>query len=232
MLQQQTNNNSSSSNIPVSERYWTLVDKADKKFSKIRDLPYYEHNRYNIYNFFLWEFLPENRQKLVEAGLMRWEMGEIASRIAQLYHGQYLRTSEASYLSEACIFYEAILTREYFKEESFQDFNLPNKQLRSLARFLMVCLVLNWREMVHHLVSQLKMLVDECKRTFQLMKYRCALNKTAFNIVTFVFLLRLIQSFTGNIVIFEWEPSGSLYLSAGSKSGQNEALGSSRFNDS
>lgn len=94
-------------------------------------------------------------------------MGEIASRIAQLYHGQYLRTSEASYLSEACIFYEAILTREYFKEESFLDFNLPNKQLRSLARFLMVCLVLNRREMVHQLVNQLKMLVDECKRTFQ-----------------------------------------------------------------
>ena len=31
----------------------------------------------------------------------------------------------------------------------------------------MVCLVLNRRKMVHQLVSQLKMLVDECKRTFQ-----------------------------------------------------------------
>ncbi|XWS58659.1 hypothetical protein CRYUN_Cryun08bG0053600 [Craigia yunnanensis] len=39
--QQMNNNNSNSNNIPVSERYWTLVDKADKKFSKIRDLPYY-----------------------------------------------------------------------------------------------------------------------------------------------------------------------------------------------
>ncbi|KAH1032900.1 hypothetical protein J1N35_045074 [Gossypium stocksii] len=49
MSQQQMNNNTSSSNIPVSDRYWTLVDKADKKFSKIRDLPYYERNRYDAY---------------------------------------------------------------------------------------------------------------------------------------------------------------------------------------
>lgn len=115
----------------------------------------------------LWKFQQENRQKLVEAGLKRWEIGEIASRIAQLYFGQYMRTSEASYLSESYVFYEAILTREYFKEGLFQDVNLANKQLRFLARFLMVCLVLNRREMVHHLVNQLKTLVDECKRTFQ-----------------------------------------------------------------
>ncbi|KAE8679015.1 hypothetical protein F3Y22_tig00111402pilonHSYRG00669 [Hibiscus syriacus] len=172
--QQMNNNNSGSGNIPVSERYWTLVDKADKKFSKIRDLPYYERNRYDTYFYKvfkvytqLWKFQQENRQKIVEAGLKRWEIGEIASRIAQLYYGQYMQTSEASYLSEAYIFYEAILTREYFKEGSIQDFNLANKQLRFLARFLMVCLVLNRREMVHQLVNQLKMLVDECRRTFQ-----------------------------------------------------------------
>ncbi|KAK4593669.1 hypothetical protein RGQ29_017676 [Quercus rubra] len=170
-----TNSNSSNSSvIPVSELYWSLVDKADKKFSKIRDLPYYQRNRYDTYFYKvfkvytqLWKFQQENRQKLVDAGLKRWEIGEIASRIAQLYFGQYMRTSEASYLSESYVFYEAILTREYFKEGLFQDVNLANKQLRFLARFLMVCLVLNRREMVHQLVNQLKMLVDECKRTFQ-----------------------------------------------------------------
>ncbi|GAV78158.1 DUF3550 domain-containing protein [Cephalotus follicularis] len=165
---------SMNTNIPVSEVYWSLVEKADKKFSKIRDLPYYERNRYDTYFYKvfkvytqLWKFQQENRQNLVEAGLKRWEIGEIASRIGQLYYGQYMRTSEASYLSESYIFYEAILTREYFKEGMFQDLNLANKQLRFLARFLMVCLVLNRREMVHQLVNQLKVLVDECKRTFQ-----------------------------------------------------------------
>ncbi|CAK9177148.1 unnamed protein product [Ilex paraguariensis] len=162
------------SNIPVSEVYWSLVAKADKKFSKIRDLPYYERNRYGTYfhKVFkvytqLWKFQQENRQKLVEAGLKRWEIGDIASRIGQLYFGQYMRTSEASYLQESYIFYEAILTREYFKDGVFQDLNLVNKQLRFLARFLTVCLVLGRREMVYQLVNQLKMLVDECKRTFQ-----------------------------------------------------------------
>lgn len=115
----------------------------------------------------LWKFQQENRQKLMEAGLKRWEIGEIASRIAQLYYGQYMRTSERSYLSESYIFYEAIFTREYFREGLFQDLNLANKQLRFLARFLMVCLVFNKREMVHQLVTQLKLLLDECKRTFQ-----------------------------------------------------------------
>ncbi|GFP88359.1 protein scai [Phtheirospermum japonicum] len=40
----------------------------------------------------LWKFQQENRRKLVEAGLKRWEIGEIASRIGQLYFGQYMRT--------------------------------------------------------------------------------------------------------------------------------------------
>lgn len=59
-LQQQhihTNNSSHSSsdaNIRVSEVYWSLVDKADKKFSKIRDLPYYERHRSLSQAFYNW----------------------------------------------------------------------------------------------------------------------------------------------------------------------------------
>lgn len=168
-----------SSGIPLIEIYWSLVDKADKKFSKIRDLPLYERNRFDTYFYKvfkvyteLWKFQQENRQKLVEAGLKRWEIGEIASRIAQLYFGQYMRTSEASYLSESYVFYEAILTREYFKEGLFQDLNLAQKQLRFLARFITVCLLFNRREIVHQLVNHLRMLLDECKRAFQEANFR------------------------------------------------------------
>ncbi|CDP09323.1 unnamed protein product [Coffea canephora] len=183
MSQQHLYNSSSSSNVnsnvgnfnlPVSEVYWSLVAKADKKFSKIRDLPYYQRNRYDTYfsKVFkiytqLWKFQQENRQKLVEAGLKRWEIGDIASRIGQLYFGQYMRTSEASYLSESYIFYEAILTREYFKDGMFQEINIAFKQLRFLARFLTVCLVLSRRDVVYQLVNQFKMLLDDCKRTYQ-----------------------------------------------------------------
>lgn len=78
-----------------------------------------------------------------------------------------MRTSDFNYLSESFIFYEAIFTRDYFKDGLFQDVNIANKQLRFLARFLTVCLLLNRREMLQQLVNQLKVLVDECKRVFQ-----------------------------------------------------------------
>lgn len=131
----------------------------------------YDTYFYKVFKVYtqLWKFQQENREKLVEAGLKRYEIGEIASRIAQLYFGQYMRTSDMSYLSESYIFYEAILTREYFRDGLHQHLNLANKQLRFLARFLMVCLVLNRREMVHQLVNQLKMWLDECKRVFQVL---------------------------------------------------------------
>lgn len=171
MAAQTSSNNPAA--VPVSEVYWSLVEKADKKFARVRDLPAYGRSRYDSYfhKVFkvytkLWKFQQENRQKLVEAGLKRWEIGEIASRIAQLYYSQYQRTSEASYLSESYIFYEAILSREYFKE-SGQDLGLANKQLRCYARFILVCLMLNRREMIQHLLNQFRMLVDEYRRTFQ-----------------------------------------------------------------
>ncbi|XP_024934427.2 uncharacterized protein LOC107429257 isoform X2 [Ziziphus jujuba] len=165
------------SSIPVNEVYWSLVHKADKKFSKIRHLPFYYRNRleydayfYKVFKVYtqVWKFQQENRQKLVESGLKRWEIGEIASRIAQLYFGQYMRTSEASYLSEAYIFYDAIFTREYFKDGGmFPDLGLATKQLRFISRFITVCLLLNRRDMVHHLLNHLKLFLDDCKRTFQ-----------------------------------------------------------------
>ena len=34
----------------------------------------------------------------VEAGLKRWEFGELAFQTAQLYFGQYMRTSGAGFL--------------------------------------------------------------------------------------------------------------------------------------
>lgn len=148
----------------------------------------YDTYFYKVFKVYtqLWKFQQENRQKLVEAGLKRWEIGEIASRIAQLYYGQYMRTSDSSYLSESYVFYEAILSREYFKDGLFQDLNLANKQLRFFARFLMVSLVWNRREMVHQLVNLLKILVDECRKAFQVilfflsvvlvsMNYECSL---------------------------------------------------------
>ncbi|GMN38994.1 hypothetical protein TIFTF001_008226 [Ficus carica] len=162
--------------VPVSEAFWSLVQKADKKFSKIRHLPYYHRHReeydayfYKVFKVYtqVWKMQQENRQKLVESGLRRSEIGEIASRIAQLYFGQYMRTSQASYLHEAFVFYDAVLSRDYFNNKiDAGDLSLVTKQLRLISRFLTVCLLLNRREMVHQLLNQLRVLLDDCKRTF------------------------------------------------------------------
>ncbi|KAL0905330.1 hypothetical protein M5K25_023742 [Dendrobium thyrsiflorum] len=166
--------------IPATEHFWFLLDKGDRKFSRIRELPNFGRARndadfqkaFKIYTQ-LWKLQQEHRQKLVEAGLKRWEIGEIASRIAQLYYFQYQRTSDSGNLLEAYVFYEAILTREYFRDSaaasggSAPDPALANKQLRFFARFLIVCLVLGRRDMVSILANHLRTLVDESRRSFQ-----------------------------------------------------------------
>ena len=155
------------------EVFWSLVEKADKKFTRLRDLPLYGGNKWDSYfnKAFqvytrLWKFQQENRPALVESGLKRWEIGEIASRIGQLYYNYYMRTSDVGFLSESYIFYEAILSREYFKETG-KDSVLCHKHLRFYARFIVVCLLLNRREMVIQLSKQLAALVEEYHRAFQ-----------------------------------------------------------------
>lgn len=54
------NSNSNSNVIPVTEVYWSLVEKADKKFSKIRDLPHYQRNRFFYFTFFFSQWSNRN----------------------------------------------------------------------------------------------------------------------------------------------------------------------------
>jgi hypothetical protein len=69
----------------ISEEYRILVDKAYQKFARLKDLPPYGRDRFDHYfqKAFalysrLWKFQQENRQKLVETGLKRWEIGEVS----------------------------------------------------------------------------------------------------------------------------------------------------------
>ncbi|XXG86462.1 hypothetical protein AAC387_Pa11g1354 [Persea americana] len=162
--------------VAVSNTFRSLVDSADRKFARVRDLPSYGgggHQHHYLHKVFkaytkLWKFQQENRQELVESGLKRWEIGEIASRIGQLYYGQYLRTSEARFLLESYVFYEAILNRGYFQcpAGAPKDLVLRYKELRFYARFLVVSMVLNRTEMVRILVDRFKALVDDSKVAF------------------------------------------------------------------
>ncbi|PHT31285.1 hypothetical protein CQW23_27622 [Capsicum baccatum] len=157
----------------VPQTFRAYVETAEKKFARVRDLPAYgrwgtsNHYFHKVFKAYmkLWKYQQEHRTKLIQCGLQRWEIGEIASRIGQLYFSQYMRTSEARFLLESCIFYEAILNRKYF-EGSGNDRNVRFKELRFYARFLMVSLILNRSEMVKLLIEQFKAIVDDSKAAF------------------------------------------------------------------
>lgn len=153
-----------------------LVEKADRKFSRVRDLPAFGPGpnpaRYlnKVFKAYMkvWKYQRENRAKLVGSGLQRWEIGEIASRIGQLYFGQYMRSSESRFLLEAYVFYEAILNRGYFQGgKEHGGVSLRFKELRFYARFLLVALILNRRDVVAVVVDRFKALVDDSRATFR-----------------------------------------------------------------
>lgn len=161
----------------------SLVERADRKFALVRDLPpygrgpqllQYYRKVFKAYTR-LWRFQQEHRRELVGAGLRRWGIGEIASRIGQLYYTQYLRTSEVRYLLEAYVFYEAILSRGYFEAEKGSsassslarpDLGLRYKELRFHARFLIVAMLLNRTDAVKHLAERFRALVESSKAAY------------------------------------------------------------------
>ncbi|KAI0494771.1 hypothetical protein KFK09_024914 [Dendrobium nobile] len=155
----------------------SLIESADRKFARVRDLPPYGRGPLYIVYYRkvfktytrLWRFQQEHRRELVAAGLRRWEIGEIASRIGQLYYGQYQRTSEARFLLESYIFYEAILSRRYFEPPlaTGADLGLRFKELRFHARFLLVAMLLNRKDVVMNLAERFRALVENSKSVFR-----------------------------------------------------------------
>lgn len=169
----------------VAKTFRALVESADRKFARVRDVPVYgrapnNHYFHKVFKAYmrLWKYQQENRSKLVDSGLQRWEIGEIASRIGQLYFNQYMRTSEARFLLESYIFYEAILNRRYF-EGLVKDRGLRFKELRFYARFLLVSVILNRWEMVKLLTDRFKALVDDSRANF----------RVCFKFEMFIFML-------------------------------------------
>lgn len=85
------------------------------------------------------------RAQLIKAGLKRWELGEAASLIGQLFYAHYLRSGDAHNLTQAYIFYSAIRARGYFNDVG-EDFGRSAKRLRYYTRYIVVALVMNKRE--------------------------------------------------------------------------------------
>uniref|UniRef100_A0A453L0R5 Uncharacterized protein n=1 Tax=Aegilops tauschii subsp. strangulata TaxID=200361 RepID=A0A453L0R5_AEGTS len=163
-----------------------LVEAADRKFARARDLPLYgggDHHSRKAFKAYtrLWRLQQDRRRDLVAAGLRRWEIGEVASRIGQLYYARYLRTAEPRSLVGAYVFYEAIYSRGYFAAPAPANANasaaagggakhqgllIRYKELRFIARFLVVAMLMRRAEAVDHLVARLRSLVQESKSAY------------------------------------------------------------------
>ena len=163
----------------------TLVEAADRKFGRVRDLQAYEkdtspHYRRKVFQAYTkaWRFQQEHRKELIAGGMRRWEIGDVASRIGQLYYGQYVRTSDVRFLGEAYVFYEAILSRGYFergkagigvwrgKQDLLSDLGVRFKELRFYARFVLVAIFLGRKDLVASLVDRWTALVEHCRIAF------------------------------------------------------------------
>ncbi|XP_062845045.1 protein SCAI isoform X2 [Trichomycterus rosablanca] len=166
--------------IPLGERktvtdFCYLLDKSKQLFNGLRDLPQYGHKQWQSYfgRTFdvytkLWKFQQQHRQVLDNRyGLKRWQIGEVASKIGQLYYHYYLRTSETSYLNEAFSFYSAIRQRSYYYQVNKEDRpELVVKKLRYYARFIVVCLLLNKMDLVKVLVKELSEEIEDYTQRF------------------------------------------------------------------
>ncbi|XP_050684185.1 protein SCAI isoform X2 [Leptidea sinapis] len=141
-----------------------LLEKSKVLFNGLRELPQYGYKQWQSYfgRTFdvytkLWKFQQQHRYLLDRKyGLKRWQIGEIASKIGQLYYHFYLRTSETAYLREAFSFYQAIRGRRYYTHALIEDrCELVVKKLRYYARFIVVALLMNRLKVVDDLVREL-----------------------------------------------------------------------------
>ncbi|KAF8933562.1 hypothetical protein BGZ52_007328 [Haplosporangium bisporale] len=124
-------------NQTVVEEFQYLLEKSQQLFAGLRDLPptgakqwqSYFQKTFEVFAK-LWRFQQLNRFVLENSyGLKRWEVGEIASKIGQLYYH----------------YYSALMI----------------KKLRYYARFTVVCLLLNNRDIMASLKEELTDLVNE-----------------------------------------------------------------------
>ncbi|KAI8824112.1 protein SCAI [Fimicolochytrium jonesii] len=167
---------SSDPNIVVAQEFQYLLEKSQQLFAGLRDLPptgknwqTYFQRTFEVYTR-LWKYQQTHRQILENKdyhGLKRWDIGEVASKIGQLYYHYYLRTSETNYLLESHTFYDAIRKRQYFKD--VLEVNNPAlviKKLRYYARFIVVCLFLNETVEIRELMEELTALIADYTKIF------------------------------------------------------------------
>ncbi|KAI9188657.1 hypothetical protein H9P43_000078 [Blastocladiella emersonii ATCC 22665] len=157
--------------LRIAEEFQVLQARSQDLFSGLRDLashtppkawrPYFQR-AFAVFTK-LWKFQQLHRltlEKEESYGLKRHEVGEIASRIGQLYY--HLRTSDTSFLVEAYTFYEAIWDRNYFQDVmATRITHVASKRLRYCSRFMIVALLAGRWDRAQALAIEMKRFVDE-----------------------------------------------------------------------
>ncbi|XP_062516124.1 protein SCAI-like [Corticium candelabrum] len=160
----------------IVREFTYLLEKSKQLFNGIRDLPQFGQKQWQGYfartfDVFtrLWRFQQQNRQTLDACfGLKRWQIGEIASKIGQLYYQYYMRTCETGYLQEAFSFYQAVRSRSYYANVLKEDrADLMVKKLRYYARFIVVCLLLPKLDVIVDLIKEMSKYVEEYVKKYE-----------------------------------------------------------------
>ncbi|VDQ06900.1 unnamed protein product [Trichobilharzia regenti] len=136
--------------MPQAHNIFNLVLFSDLPQHGHRQWKAYFGRTFDVYTK-LWKFQQQHRQKLDELyGLKRWQIGEVASKIGQLYHHYY----DLHYLNESFAFFSAIRTRDYYSKANKEERpDLMIKKLRYYARFILVCLLLRKMKLANDLIK-------------------------------------------------------------------------------
>ena len=146
----------------ICEKYLKLCTKSSLLFSQLYEASFLGDNWRPLYQRTfstfakLWK-LQQTYRTVLETGkaqFKRYDVGEIAAKIAQLYYHYYLRTSETQFLNEALTYYQEIKKHNYYKEDSvIQQAFVLQRTLRFHARFLLVCLLTDKLKMGENVLS-------------------------------------------------------------------------------
>ncbi|KAI8871099.1 hypothetical protein GQ42DRAFT_162242 [Ramicandelaber brevisporus] len=170
--QRKTSTLSNESSIIREFQY--LVFKGRELFEGIRLLPpvgrrpWKEHftRAFEIFGR-LWRLQLKERTTLASSDryqLQRHEIGDICSKLGQLFYHYYTRSSDTNYLVDAHRFYEAIHERRYFDGViQLKDRSLVIKMIRYYARHAVTSILLGKPDQAVSVVNTIMTMVEQFK---------------------------------------------------------------------
>ncbi|RKP40464.1 protein SCAI, partial [Dimargaris cristalligena] len=162
----------------IRDGFEYMLEKSHQQFAGLKEFtplgtrPWQDYFKKTFETYTrIWRYQQQYRAVLERSdnfGLKRWQIGEIASKIGQLYYHYYLRTSETNYLLESYIFYYAIRERAYFRDiTDAKNPALLVKKIRFYARFIVACVLLNDDELALQLLTESQAMIDQYSRKFR-----------------------------------------------------------------